>query len=474
MGIKINELPATPGINKEDVLIVEDGQGTKKGTVQQLDEALGVSQLKEDIADTRKKIPTLGKNRYYYSANIVYDKYLELGEEKAYEGWAISDYIDISGIAVPFAWLPIGSTTMYPQELNNVYGSWYDESKNRLKSFNGRLHLQQKPERAKYLRISQATKYIADADEELMICDYTELPTEYIPFAYKFDVPLENEYKNRLIFDDLYSLAKYNKNIKSISRLGYRGENSSSYPEQSIESYKQAVLMGFDTLICDLRFTKDKVPVCLHDETINRIARNSDGSEINTSINILDLTMDDVNAYDFGIYISDVYKNTKILTLKEMCMFAKKTDCELYIEIKDSSQLDNIALAVNIIRATGMSKRTSWFSSYSQRSAIEAVKSAYPPASIGLMPDIMSDTILQYLISLKTDINKCGWFAWDTSVLSDDVLKKLIENDLFFEVGTLNDKSQILDYLKDNYMYCTGISSDLYPAGKIIRESVIK
>lgn len=30
MGIKINELPATPGINKEDVLIVEDGQGTKK------------------------------------------------------------------------------------------------------------------------------------------------------------------------------------------------------------------------------------------------------------------------------------------------------------------------------------------------------------------------------------------------------------------------------------------------------------
>lgn len=473
MGVRISELPETTGINKDDLLIVEDGQGTKKGTVQQLDEALGVSQLKEDIADTRKKIPTLGINRYYYSTNIVYDKYLELGEEKAYEGWAISDYIDISGIAVPFAWLPIGSTTMYPQELNNVYGSWYDESKNRLKSFSGRLHLQQKPERAKYLRISQATKYIADADEKLMICDHTELPTEYIPFAYKFDVPLENEYKNRLIFDDLYSLAKYNKNIKSISRLGYRGENSSSYPEQSIESYKQAVLMGFDTLICDLRFTKDKVPVCLHDETINRIARNSDGSEINTSINILDLTMDDVNAYDFGIYISDVYKNTKILTLKEMCMFAKKTDCELYIEIKDSSQLDNIALAVNIIRATGMSKRTSWFSSYSQRSAIEAVKSAYPPASIGLMPDIMSDTILQYLISLKTDINKCGWFAWDTSVLSDDVLEKLIENDLFFEVGTMNDKSQILDYLKDNYMYCTGISSDLYPAGKIIRESVI-
>lgn len=50
MGTQINELPATSGIKKEDMLIVEDTEGTKKGTIEQLDEALGVSQLKEDIA----------------------------------------------------------------------------------------------------------------------------------------------------------------------------------------------------------------------------------------------------------------------------------------------------------------------------------------------------------------------------------------------------------------------------------------
>lgn len=49
MGVRIQELPEATGINKKDLLIVEDGQGTKKGTVQQLDEALGVSQLKEDM-----------------------------------------------------------------------------------------------------------------------------------------------------------------------------------------------------------------------------------------------------------------------------------------------------------------------------------------------------------------------------------------------------------------------------------------
>nr|UVN03853.1 MAG: GDSL-like lipase/acylhydrolase [Bacteriophage sp.] len=56
MGVRIQELPETTGINKKDVLIVEDGQGTKKGTVQQLDEALGVSQLKEDLANINKLV----------------------------------------------------------------------------------------------------------------------------------------------------------------------------------------------------------------------------------------------------------------------------------------------------------------------------------------------------------------------------------------------------------------------------------
>lgn len=49
MGVRIQELPATSGIKKEDVLIVEDGQGTKKGTVQQLDDSLGVSRLREEF-----------------------------------------------------------------------------------------------------------------------------------------------------------------------------------------------------------------------------------------------------------------------------------------------------------------------------------------------------------------------------------------------------------------------------------------
>lgn len=75
MGVRISELPETTGINKEDVLIVEDGQGTKKGTVQQLDESLGVSQLKEDLGD-KSNLNTDNKTNVVNAINEVNNRFI--------------------------------------------------------------------------------------------------------------------------------------------------------------------------------------------------------------------------------------------------------------------------------------------------------------------------------------------------------------------------------------------------------------
>lgn len=47
MGVRIAELPLSKGISKTDLIIVQDNEATKQGTVQQLDDSLGVSRLKE-------------------------------------------------------------------------------------------------------------------------------------------------------------------------------------------------------------------------------------------------------------------------------------------------------------------------------------------------------------------------------------------------------------------------------------------
>lgn len=45
MGVRIAELPSSKGISKTDLIIVQDNEATKQGTIQQLDDSLGVSRI---------------------------------------------------------------------------------------------------------------------------------------------------------------------------------------------------------------------------------------------------------------------------------------------------------------------------------------------------------------------------------------------------------------------------------------------
>lgn len=49
MGVRIAELPSSKGISKTDLIIVQDNEATKQGTIQQLDDSLGVSRLKKEF-----------------------------------------------------------------------------------------------------------------------------------------------------------------------------------------------------------------------------------------------------------------------------------------------------------------------------------------------------------------------------------------------------------------------------------------
>lgn len=49
MGVRIAELPSSKGISKTDLIIVQDNEATKQGTIQQLDDFLGVSRLREEF-----------------------------------------------------------------------------------------------------------------------------------------------------------------------------------------------------------------------------------------------------------------------------------------------------------------------------------------------------------------------------------------------------------------------------------------
>ena len=257
--------------------------------------------------------------------------------------------------------------------------------------------------------------------------------------------------------------------IRSICRLGYDVYSEKTPPEQSEESYRLAVENGFTILLCDLCFTKDSVPVCFRDEYINRIARDENGQELENDIKIADLTYEEILKYDFGIYKGEQYKGTRILKLEEILRLAQRLNTELYIEIKSGTKSE-IGKAVNLSKQFEL--KISWAGTTYEECL--AVVEADNTARISTMPRIIRDTEIQELLSLKRENNEVFFFTYDTAILTDEVLNKLRDERIPFEMGTRDSEVEIVNYLTENYQYCTGVESNRIVASKIDMDQVMK
>lgn len=191
--------------------------------------------------------------------------------------------------------------------------------------------------------------------------------------------------------------------VKSVNHRGWY-----KAPENTLVAYKQSRLNGFKYVETDVSFTSDDVAVLLHDPTINRTARNADGTEISETINITDITYEEVLEYDFGIYKNSQYAGTKIPTLAEFCALCKNIGLHPYIEIKTYGMTQaNVESIVNIAYENGL-KGNCTFISFSD-SLLEYVKAVDGSARLGFLNAYNSDVTQSDIAkaqALKTDENE--------------------------------------------------------------------
>ena len=135
--------------------------------------------------------------------------------------------------------------------------------------------------------------------------------------------------------------------------VSHRG--SSILPENTIHSTVWAILRGFKTIECDVRFTSDNIPVLLHDPTIDRTS--------NGTGNIVDLTFAAANAFDYGTWKSSKYPTGlfKFETFVRMC---KMFDVVPYIDLQTSATMTNAQALIlyNIVDGYGMLDNVIWAS----------------------------------------------------------------------------------------------------------------
>lgn len=132
-------------------------------------------------------------------------------------------------------------------------------------------------------------------------------------------------------------------------------------PENSEAAFRLAKQNGYNIVETDIKYTKDGVPVMLHDFTINRVARNADGSEITEPIDISTITYEEALKYDFGMYKSEEFKGTKILTLVEFLKLCKELDLHAYLHLFLGTET-HIRELYDLVEEHGMKDKVTWFS----------------------------------------------------------------------------------------------------------------
>ena len=101
--------------------------------------------------------------------------------------------------------------------------------------------------------------------------------------------------------------------VRHNAHLGFWG----MAPDNTLPAFRLAADAGFSSCIAVPKETKDGELVCIHDDTVNRTARDASGRKLETPAAVGDMTLAELRALDFGLYYNEVYRGTRIPLLSE-------------------------------------------------------------------------------------------------------------------------------------------------------------
>ena len=257
----------------------------------------------------------------------------------------------------------------------------------------------------------------------------------------------------------------YDATVKSVNHRGY----SSIAPENTLPAYILSKKMGFNYVETDVSFTKDGIPVLLHNATINACARNMDGSVISSEdIPLSSLTFNEVRQYDFGIWKNRTYAGTLIPSLEEFIWLCKSIILHPYIELKpnDNYTQSQIEQIVDIVKKYGMRGKVTYISFTSDY--LQYVKNADPEARLGFLSNGYSSGTADIPIctALKTTTNEV-FYDVHRGRINQTMINNFSNADIPIEAWTINSVNEILNLNK----YVSGITSDNKIAGKVLYDN---
>ena len=90
-------------------------------------------------------------------------------------------------------------------------------------------------------------------------------------------------------------------------------------PENTMSAFKTAIAQGYEYIELDPSYTADGQIVVLHDKTVNRTARKSDGSAVSDEPSeISSISYSELQGYDFGVFYSEKFRGEGLPLLEDV------------------------------------------------------------------------------------------------------------------------------------------------------------
>lgn len=256
-----------------------------------------------------------------------------------------------------------------------------------------------------------------------------------------------------------FSLSK-NSLLKSCSHRGM----AQVAPENTLPAYRLARAAGFPYIETDVRFTSDHIPVMLHDETINRTARNADGTQIENETAIQDITFTEARQYDFGIFMGEKYAGTRIPSLDEALNAFRMLGVIPVLEVKAIATTSEMETVMDLLKKYNFYDSTV-IQSYvnGNLNIVKTLDPAFPINKIGNSSNNIDD-LLDLCVGFQTGQNSVGLNLERTSTsISEELGERCQELGLRLEIWTPN----TYDDIKVLPRYVSAVYSDLVIASAV-------
>lgn len=253
----------------------------------------------------------------------------------------------------------------------------------------------------------------------------------------------------------------YNYSVNGVNHRGF----SLEAPENTLAAYRLSKLKGFNAVETDVSFTKDGVPVLLHDDSIDRTS-NGTGK-------IKDLTWNQIKDLDFSNG-KTAYAGEKIPKFYDFLILCKNLGLHPYIEIKTyDMDRQKVNTLVDMVKRVGMKGKVSFISF--GLDLLEYVRDRDDSARLGYLIDGNRQNSLQEInkaVTLKTSKNEvfidANYYPLRDNVNTgnnlEDCINACISFDFALEVWTVDSA----DDIRKMDPFISGVTSNNLNAGEVL------